>query len=93
MWLRLPQKKKRMWSRPQQKKKNMSQGFPQKKKKRVGTPSKEKEYMAGLPQLNDDMVGTLTRKGLGFQQIYGVTNLISKHERGENLVLHCYLHG
>ena len=52
----------------------------------------EKEYGRGLLHLNDDMVGTPTRKGLGFQQIYGVANLISKHERGRKLVLHGLLH-
>ena len=33
------------------------------------------------------------RKGLGFQQIYGVANLISKHEIGEKkLALHGQIH-
>ena len=56
----------------------------------AGTPAREaekdwdssKDIWRGFPQLNDDMVGIPTRKGLGFQKIYGVTNLISKHERG-----------
>ena len=55
-----------------------------KEKKGLGLQQKKKNIWRGLPQLNDDMVGTPTRKGLGFQQMYGVANLISKHERGEN---------
>ena len=60
---------------------------------RRGLPQLKKNIWWGLPQLNDYMVGTPTRKGLGFQQMYGVANLISKHERGGNLVLHGLLHG
>ena len=64
------------------------------KEKGAGTPAKKKNIWRGLPQLNDDMVGTPTRKGLGFPQIYGVADLISKHERGRKrkLVLHGSLH-
>ena len=66
-----------------------------KRKRKCGwDSSKRKRNMwPGLRQLNDDVVGTPTRKGLGLQQIYGVANLISKYERCENLVLHGYLHG
>ena len=69
-------------------------GTPAREKENVvGTPAREKENMAGtLAKEKEYMVGTPTRKGLGFQQMYRVANLISKHERGENLVLHGLLH-
>ena len=80
MWPGLREEKKKIWLGFQQKKKEMWPGFRQEKKKRAGAPAKI--YGGGFPQLNDDMVGIPTRKGLGFQQIYGVANLISEHERG-----------
>ena len=58
--LGLQQEKKKMWS-----------GFRQEKKKRAGTPVKKKNIWREFLQLNDNMVGIPTRKGLGFQQIYG----------------------
>ena len=67
MWRGLPQekgKKKCVWrGLPQEKKKCIWRGLPQEKKKCI---------WRGLPRMNDDMVGTPTRKG--------VANLISKHE-------------
>ena len=66
------------------------QGRDSGNKKRIcGRDSgKRKRKGSGLRQLNDDMVGTPTRKGLEFQQMYGVANLISKHEEEEKLASH-----
>ena len=58
-------------------------GDSRKKKKRAGTLAKEKKIWLGLQQkkrfmwpglrqLNDDMVGTPTRKGQGLQQCTGL---------------------
>ena len=59
----LPQEKEKNGRRlPQEKEKN-GRGLPQKKKKCI---------WRGLPQMNDDMVRTPTRKGLGLQQCTGL---------------------
>ena len=86
MWRGLPQLKKIMRRGLPQLKKIMRRGLPQEKKKKNGGDSRKrkKKMWRGLPQLNDDMVGTPTRKGLGLQQMYGVVNLISKYEEEEN---------
>ena len=75
----------RIWAGiPAKKKKCGGHSRNWKRKEWVGLQQKKEHIWWGIPQLNDDMVGTLTRKGLGLQQMYGVVNLISKHERGEN---------
>ena len=88
MWRGLPQSKKKEYEAgtPSIEKKIMRRGLPQEKKKIWrGLLQEKKNIWRGLPQLNDDMVGTPTRKRLGFQQVFGVANLISKHERGAKI--------
>ena len=83
----LPQlKKKRNVAGTPAIEKDYEAGTPARKRKEWrGLPQEKKKCIwRGLPQLNDDMVETPTRKGLGLQQMYEVANLISKHERGEN---------
>ena len=72
--LGLQQEKKKMWPGFRQQKKKRA-GTPAREKENVvGIPAREKEkgwdsskdIWRGFPQLNDDMVGISTRKGLGF---------------------------
>ena len=70
---------------PQLKRNDMAGTPARKRKEWRGLPQEKKKCIwRGLSQLIDDMVGTPTRKGLGLQQMYGVANLISKHEEEEN---------
>ena len=92
----LPQVKKKMGGDSRNWKEIMRRGLPQekeknggdsrkKKKRMAGTPAREKEmYMAGTPAIEWWYGGDSHKKRAGTPAMYGVANLISKHERGGN---------
>ena len=76
LWPRIREEKKKLWLRIHQ----MWPRFRQKKKK---------EEIVAENSVNLAEVSAREKEmWLRFQQILGVANLISKHERGEKFVLH-----
>ena len=70
----LARKRKEWAGTPAREKEMYMAGTPARKRKEWRGLSQKKKKCAwrGLPQMNDDMVGTPTRKGLGLQQCTGL---------------------
>ena len=87
VWRGLPQLKKKRCGGDSRKWKRIWAGTPAFEKEKNGWDSSQRKRIYGgdSRNWNDDMVGTPTIKGLGLQQMYGVANLISKHERGAKI--------